>query len=232
MTPPPPPSPPPPSPPPPSPPPPTPTPPMPMTPPCLTDPDKEWPCLKNCHLTDPNQTTTCKDKCTPCVPPSSPPSPCLPPPPLWECISECHLTDNDQTTNCKDKCTPCPEPPSAPSAPPFCEDELKTDRDKLEKCKDQEFTTKCKETCGYCTTSSAVDLGPQSLKTTETDNGDSTVMLIGGGVAAIALLALLFFASRPSTRAFVRKAFGSAGGVQSTAAGQNSPTAASTSAAN
>jgi len=196
--------------------------------------------LKNCHLTDPNQTTTCKDKCTPCVPPSSPPSPCLPPPALWECISECHLTDNDQTTNCKDKCTPCPEPPSAPSAPPsckdqdppFCEDELKTDRDKLEKCKDQEFTTKCKETCGYCTDSSAVDTGPQSLKTTETDNGDSTVMLIGGGVAAIALLALLFFASRPSTRAFVRKAFGSAGGVQSTTAGQNSPTAASTSAAN
>ena len=38
--------------------------------------------------------------------------------------------------------------------------------------------------------------------------------------------------NRPSTRAFVRKAFGSAGGVQSTTAGQNSPTTASTSAAN
>merc|ERR1740139_1180205 len=343
MTPPPPPSPPPPSPPPPSPPPPTPTPPMPMTPPCLTDPEKEWPCMKNCHLTDPDQTTTCKDKCTPCVPPSSPPSPCLPPPELWECISICHLIDNDQTTTCKDKCTPCPEPPSAPPAPsctdqdpPFCEDELKTDKDMLKKCKDQEFTTKCKESCGYCpspvlsaasvvttvtasgsvsdypedrqaeiktawqnfanaanvdvavvdidvqssstiiiiTTAvaneeaalalrtklsaslgtsrqatdvlgldvtedptfdikdSAVNTRPQSLKTTETNNGDSTVMLIGGGVAAIALLALLLFASRPSTRAFVRKAFGSAGGVQSTPAGQNSPTTASTSAAN
>jgi len=70
----------------------------------------------------------------------------------------------------------------------------------------------------------------------EADGSGSTMALIGGVVAAVGLLALLLLASRPSTRAFVRsvagKAFGSAGSVQSTAAGQNPPITASTSAAN
>jgi len=60
--------------------------------------------------------------------------------------------------------------------------------------------------------------------------------LIGGGVAALGLLALLFLASRRSTRGYISsvvgKAFGSAASVKSTKAVAVPPSAAAASAAN
>merc|ERR1712127_477000 len=77
----------------------------------------------------------------------------------------------------------------------------------------------------------AVQVQGMITATPAAEHVDSTVTLIGGAAAAVALLAFLFFASRPSTRAHVRavvgKAFGSARSLQSTP-----PSTASTAAAN
>merc|ERR1740124_398822 len=189
-------------------------------------------CAETVGLTCPNpgESSCCEEKfkSPPPMPPPSPkpsfPPPCLPAPELWECISNCHYIDNDQKTTCKDKCTPCsPLSPSAPPQckdedPPFCEDELKTDDDKLENCKAQQFKTKCSKTCGYCP-SDVATLASALTGSPEADGSGSTMALIGGGVAAVALLALLFLASRRSTRAYISsvvgKAYGSAASVKS-----------------
>ena len=93
----------------------------------------------------------------------------------------------------------CTRTPSCKDdSPAFCEDELKTDRDKLEHCKEQEFKNVCKESCGYC----PVDIVPtlplhSDLQGTPgAKHVDSAVALVGGGVAAMGLLVLLFFASK------------------------------------
>ena len=93
----------------------------------------------------------------------------------------------------------CTRTPSCKDdSPAFCEDELKTDKDKLEHCKEQEFKNVCKESCGYC----PVDIVPtlplhSDLQGTPgAKHVDSAVALVGGGVAAMGLLVLLFFASK------------------------------------
>ena len=69
-----------------------------------------------------------------------------------------------------------------------------------------------------CTRTSPIS---NDLTSATTGNADATSLLVAGGVAAVALLALLFFASRPSTRAFVKtfvgKPSGSAPTLQSVA---------------
>jgi len=67
------------------------------------------------------------------------------------------------------------------------------------------------EICGGCDpTASSAPLQDTSSKLAATKNANATIELVGGGVSAVALLALLLFASRPSTRAYVRTVFGKA----------------------
>jgi len=194
-------------------------------------------CAETVGSTCPIETSCCdKVDIFPSMPPPAPkpsfPPPCLPAPEMWECISNCHRIDNDQETDCKDKCTPCSPlsplspsapPPSAPPQckdedPPFCEDELKTDDDKLENCKAQQFKTKCFKTCGYCPS----DVATPASALTGSPEADGLLAgsFIASGVAALGVLALLFLASRRSTRAYISsvvgKAFGSAASVKST----------------
>ena len=79
----------------------------------------------------------------------------------------------------------------------------------------------CARTCGFCEAAAAaaaaaassstedddVDLDvSSSLTSAPSEQVDASNALIGGGVASVALLFLLLFASRPSTRAYFRAA--------------------------
>ena len=133
-----------------------------------------------------------------------------------QCKRECRDTRNA----CKSSCVRCDicEDENEPGDPEFCHKELPDFIAKLAKCKvgGGEIRNKCMSSCGHCprrqlveeltltangsgsdhSQPTAVQVQGMITATPAAEHVDSTVTLIGGAAAAVALLAFLFFASR------------------------------------